>query len=42
MSKFNKIVKQIGNRQYFVFETEIGGRKVEVEIGKYAEQANGS
>ena len=25
-----------------IFETEIGGRKVTVEIGKYAQQANGS
>ena len=25
-----------------MFETEVGGRTVEVEIGKYAEQANGS
>ena len=24
-----------------IFETEIGGRKVTVEIGKYAQQANG-
>lgn len=27
---------------YRVFETEIGGRKVTVETGKYAQQANGS
>ena len=27
---------------YKVFETEIGGRKVTVETGKYAGQANGS
>ena len=37
-----KITKQIGNRTYYVFKTEIGGREVEVEVGKYAEQANGS
>ena len=27
---------------YRQFETEVGGRKVIVETGKYAEQANGS
>ncbi len=42
MSEFVSMEKQIGNRAYHVFETEIGGRKVSVEIGKYAEQANGS
>ena len=29
-------------QNFKVFETEIGGRKVLVETGKYAEQANGS
>ena len=42
MEKFIRKQEQIGNRKYDVFETEIGGRKVSVEIGKYAEQANGS
>ena len=42
MEKFNHIEGQIGNRKYHIFETEVGGRKVSVEIGKYAEQANGS
>ena len=42
MEKFRKKVGKIGNREYHVFETEIGGRTVSVEIGKYAEQANGS
>ena len=42
MAKFTKIDGQIGNRPYHIFETEIGGRKVQVEVGKYAEQANGS
>jgi polyribonucleotide nucleotidyltransferase len=40
--KLNKETKTIGNRTFYVFETEIGGRKVEVTIGKYAEQTNGS
>ena len=40
--KFTKIKGKIGNRDYYVFETEIGGRTVSVEVGKYAEQANGS
>ena len=42
MGKFIRKQEQIGNRKYDVFETEIGGRKVSVEIGKYAEQTNGS
>ena len=42
MTKFKKNECQIGNRKYFVFETEIGGKTLSVEIGKYAEQANGS
>ena len=42
MNNFKMTADQIGDRPYYVFETEIGGRKVEVEIGKYAEQANGS
>jgi polyribonucleotide nucleotidyltransferase len=29
-------------QNYRVFETEIGGKKVTVEVGKYAEQTNGS
>ena len=42
MEKFNHIEGQIGNRKYHIFQTEVGGRTVSVEIGKYAEQANGS
>ena len=42
MEKFRKTQGKIGNRDYYVFETEIGGRTVSVEIGKYAEQSNGS
>ena len=42
MEKFRKKEGKIGNREYHIFETEIGGRTVSVEIGKYAEQANGS
>ncbi len=42
MEKFRKKDGKIGNREYHIFETEIGGRTVSVEIGKYAEQANGS
>ena len=42
MEKFRKTQGKIGNRDYYIFETEIGGRTVSVEIGKYAEQANGS
>ncbi len=42
MEKFKKSAEKIGNRTYHVFKTEIGGRTVEVEVGKYAEQANGS
>ena len=42
MEKFNHIEGQIGNRKFHIFQTEIGGRTVSVEIGKYAEQANGS
>ena len=29
-------------QNYKVFETEVGGKKVSVEVGKYAEQTNGS
>ena len=42
MSNYEKKVCNIGEREYYVFETEIGGRTMSVEIGKYAEQANGS
>ena len=42
MSKFKKVTGKIGNRDFYLFEMEVGGRTVEVEIGKYAEQANGS
>ena len=42
MSKFKKVTGKIGNRDFYMFEMEVGGRTVEVEIGKYAEQANGS
>lgn len=41
-SLFVKKEEQIGDRKYFVFETEVGGKTMSVEIGKYAEQANGS
>ena len=42
MTKFVKKTEQIGNRTYNVFETVVGGKTMSVEIGKYAEQANGS
>ena len=42
MEKFRKIDGQVGNRPYHIFEMEVGGRTVRVEVGKYAEQANGS
>ena len=42
MEKFRKIEGKVGNRTYHIFETEIGGRTVQVEVGKYAEQSNGS
>ncbi len=42
MEKFRKSEGKIGDRVYHVFEMEIGGRTVSVEVGKYAEQANGS
>lgn len=42
MTNFVNKTETIGNRTYHVFETEIGGRTVSVEIGKYAEQSNGS
>jgi len=42
MSEFIKKTMHIGDREYYIFETEVGGRTVSVEIGKYAEQANGS
>ena len=41
-TKFKKIEGKIGDRVYHIFETEIGGRTVQVEVGKYAEQSNGS
>lgn len=42
MEKFKRIDGKIGNRDYHIFQMEIGGRTVSVEVGKYAEQANGS
>jgi len=42
MTKFEKRECQIGSRKYYIFETELGGKTLSVEIGKYAEQANGS
>ncbi|MEG1527707.1 MAG: polyribonucleotide nucleotidyltransferase [Clostridia bacterium] len=42
MSNYVKKTEQIGNRVYNIFETEVGGRTMSVEIGKYAEQSNGS
>ncbi|MEG1924042.1 MAG: polyribonucleotide nucleotidyltransferase, partial [Clostridia bacterium] len=42
MSNYSKKTMHIGDREYYVFETEVGGRTMSVEIGKYAEQANGS
>ena len=42
MTKFEKHEHQIGSRKYYIFETELGGKTLSVEIGKYAEQANGS
>ena len=39
MSNYEKKVCKIGEREYYVFETEIGGRTMSVEIGNYAEQA---
>jgi Polyribonucleotide nucleotidyltransferase (polynucleotide phosphorylase) len=42
MSNFEKKVMHIGSREYYIFSTEVGGREMSVEIGKYAEQANGS
>ncbi len=42
MEKFRRIDGKIGNRDYHIFQMEIGGRTVSVEVGKYAEQANGS
>ena len=32
----------MSNKQAQIFETTIGGRKLQVEVGKYSEQANGS
>ena len=32
----------MSNKQATIFETEIGGKNVIVETGKFAEQANGS
>lgn len=42
MNQFVKRTEQIGNRSYQVFETQMGGRTLSVEVGKYAEQSNGS
>ena len=42
VEKFRKFEGMIGNRPYHIFEMEIGGRTVSVEVGKYAEQSNGS
>ncbi|MDD4832387.1 MAG: polyribonucleotide nucleotidyltransferase [Clostridia bacterium] len=42
MTKFVNKKERIGNREYHVFQTEIGGKTVSVEVGKYAEQADGS
>ena len=42
MEKFKKQEKQIGSRKYHIFEMETGGRKMQVEIGKYAEQTSGA
>lgn len=42
MTKFEKQECQIGSRKYYIFQTELGGKTLSVEIGKYAEQANGS
>ncbi|HRX13799.1 MAG TPA: polyribonucleotide nucleotidyltransferase [Eubacteriales bacterium] len=42
MTKFVNKKEHIGNREYHVFQTEIGGKTVSVEVGKYAEQADGS
>lgn len=43
-SNFYEKKKEIfmSNKQATIFETEIGGKKVIVETGKFAEQANGS
>lgn len=42
MQQFKRIDGKIGDRDYQIFQMEIGGRTVSVEVGKYAEQANGS
>ncbi|MDD3831976.1 MAG: polyribonucleotide nucleotidyltransferase [Clostridia bacterium] len=42
MSNFKMQENTIGNRTYHIFEMEVGGRPMQVEIGKYAEQTNGS
>ncbi len=42
MQQFKRIDGKIGDRDYHIFQMEIGGRTVSVEVGKYAEQANGS
>ena len=42
MSNYEKKVCKIGEREYYVFVTVIGCRTMSFEIGKYAEQANGS
>ena len=33
MTKFEKHECQIGNRKYYVFEPEVGGKTLSVEIG---------
>ncbi len=42
MQQFKRTDGKIGDRDYHIFQMEIGGRTVSVEVGKYAEQANGS
>ncbi len=44
LNKSESIVEQGVNMlvNHKIFETEIGGRKVTVDVGKYAQQANGS
>lgn len=42
MEAYRHTVNTIGNRKYYTFETELAGRTMKVDIGKYAEQTNGS
>lgn len=42
MKEFKMQEHQIGNRQYYTFETTMGDKPMIVEIGKYCEQSNGS